>query len=314
MPPFKRLLLTLTLSVLLLAAFTYFWFAPLELQENYEKLSMRLHGVSSITSNGLHAAVRDHCRPNEACVCVALIHGMSDSSVRWRKMLNWSEKAWESVGLKDTRLKIYAWDLPGTNSSEPPTDVTGYRVRAQAEAVRKAMEPICPRWTVVGNSLGGWISAWLALEWPIGVEKLLLVDTAGMKMDYSDPTAAFFLDPKADEMMDFTRKLFYTPPYVPDRVPPMLVARMKRRHTVEIVKAQVADDFLEGHAASIHRPTMVLWGEADRVIPMDKGKGLTAMIPGAQWRQIAKCGHLPESECPRDLAQAIADMVKLGRF
>lgn len=45
--------------------------------------------------------------------------------------------------------------------------------RAQARSARVLLEPLCPRWTVVGASLES--ALWLALDWPEGVEKLVLL-------------------------------------------------------------------------------------------------------------------------------------------
>ena len=49
-----------------------------------------------------------------------------------------------------------------------------------AETIGTAVESRCPRWTVAGNSLGGWISAWIALQRPALVERLVLIDAAGL--------------------------------------------------------------------------------------------------------------------------------------
>jgi pimeloyl-ACP methyl ester carboxylesterase len=146
------------------------------------------------------------------------------------------------------------------------------------------------------------------------VDKLILLDAAGMKIGIDDPTAALFLDPTPEKMRDFTAKLFYKPPSIPDWVYPRISDRLRKRHVVEIIEAQQAEDFIEPVASSIHRPTMVLWGEADRMLPVEMGKTLAQLIPGAIFRELPKCGHLPQSECPREVTRAIVDMVKLGRF
>jgi pimeloyl-ACP methyl ester carboxylesterase len=147
-----KILLAATGAVLL-ASWGAFFTAPLDLKDGLELLQMRLHGVRDVRSGGLHALFKDDCRPGLPCACVALIHGLGDSSIRWHKTLLTTDEQWREAGLKDTALKLYAFDLPGVGSSDAPAQFADYRVRTIARTLRGAMEPLCPSWIVVGNSL-----------------------------------------------------------------------------------------------------------------------------------------------------------------
>ena len=46
----------------------------------------------------------------------------------------------------------------------------------------------------------------------------------------------------------------------------------------------------------IRVPTLVLWGEADRITPMPQGKEIAGLIPGSVWVGLAGVGHIPAIE------------------
>jgi pimeloyl-ACP methyl ester carboxylesterase len=64
----------------------------------------------------------------------------------------------------------------------------------------------------------------------------------------------------------------------------------------------------------VHIPTLVLWGEADRVVTPDYGRELAAAIPGAHFDTIAGAGHFPHLEQPDAFARHIADFLQEGRL
>jgi pimeloyl-ACP methyl ester carboxylesterase len=53
--------------------------------------------------------------------------------------------------------------------------------------------------------------------------------------------------------------------------------------------------------------TLVVWGEADRICDPDYGRAYAAAIPGAQFRLLARTGHLPQLETPDQLLDAVRD-------
>jgi pimeloyl-ACP methyl ester carboxylesterase len=69
----------------------------------------------------------------------------------------------------------------------------------------------------------------------------------------------------------------------------------------------MADPSLLGRLPSVTVPTLVVWGEADRMIPPEHGQAYAAAIPGAQFLLIREAGHLPQLETPDQLALAARD-------
>ena len=53
-------------------------------------------------------------------------------------------------------------------------------------------------------------------------------------------------------------------------------------------------------------PTLVLWGESDRIVTPEYGRAYAGLIPGARFEAIANAGHHPELEQPRAFVDAVA--------
>lgn len=81
------------------------------------------------------------------------------------------------------------------------------------------------------------------------------------------------------------------------------IAQAQVGHTDEVVRL----------LGSITTPTMVLWGEADRWLPVDRAHRLTAMIPGAELRTVPDAGHLVIEEAPDALCDTIEEFVARRR-
>lgn len=267
------------------------------------KLALRRGGVVRVRHGALAAWERDRCAPGGSCRCVALIHGMGDSGLTWDKVM---------LGLgappPPQGTRVVALELPGTEGSRRPEGVEAYRVPAQAKAVREALEPLCPKWTVAGNSLGGWISAELALQWPEGVERLVLVNSVGLY----DPsgllyeTGRILSDPTAQTLKDFvTRAKAHPPEKVPSRAWQEIVDSMRSRPIKETFDAFRMEDVLDARARLIRAPTAILWGDADRVVPSDMPVRMAKLIPKSTLEHIPDCGHLPQQECPAPVTKAL---------
>ena len=72
------------------------------------------------------------------------------------------------------------------------------------------------------------------------------------------------------------------------------------------------DPSLAGRLAGITVPTLVVWGEADRICDPDYGRAYAAAIPGARFRLLTGAGHLPQIETPGPLLDAIWDFATLA--
>ena len=72
----------------------------------------------------------------------------------------------------------------------------------------------------------------------------------------------------------------------------------------------MADSGLLDRLPEITVPVLVVWGEADRMIPVEHGRAYAKAIPGARFLLIAEAGHLPQLETPDRLLAAVRDFAE----
>jgi pimeloyl-ACP methyl ester carboxylesterase len=164
---------------------------------------------------------------------------------------------------------------------------------------------------VIGNSIGGWVAAELALAEsaapgsPVG--SVVLVDAAGLHIDGA-PVPDFF-----SLTLDQVAELSYYNPDAfridPAALPPERAAAMTANSgaLLEYAGTAMADPGLLGRLPAITLPVLVVWGAADRMIPVEHGKAYADGIPGARLRMISKAGHLPQLETAEELLAAVRE-------
>ncbi len=64
-------------------------------------------------------------------------------------------------------------------------------------------------------------------------------------------------------------------------------------------------DDIEGRYSEVRCPTQILWGEEDRWLPLEQGRRLSTLIPGARFRPVSGSGHLMQEDAPEAVLAAI---------
>lgn len=288
-------------------------FFPLEWVELSGNFDLWRGGVSEVQLEGLHGFWKETCDPkNTNCSCVALVHGLGDNALTWKKVLLWPNEYWKEMGLRQG-IRLFAVDLPGSGRTPSPKNLSDYQVRNQARILKAALLSRCQQWVVVGNSLGGWISIWLALDWPQGVSKLVLIGSAGLKTGQSG-SAEMLTRPTIESMKEFQRKAYFRPRPIPDSVWVEIVKRAEQSNARLVREAQKDEDFVDLLLGTLRMPTLLLWGKEDQIVPISVGRAMRDRIPGVMWREIPECGHLPQKECPIPVIKSILDLVNYGAY
>jgi pimeloyl-ACP methyl ester carboxylesterase len=161
--------------------------------------------------------------------------------------------------------------------------------------------------TVIGNSIGGWIAAEMALTRSARITSVVLVDAVGIEVP-GHPVADFFsltLDQVAD--------LSYHDPD-PFRIDPGAMSTEQQavmagnREALAVYSGTaMTDPSLSARLGQISVPTLVLWGDSDQIADPDYGRAYAAAIPGAQFQLLPATGHVPQIETPAQLLSAIWD-------
>jgi pimeloyl-ACP methyl ester carboxylesterase len=163
---------------------------------------------------------------------------------------------------------------------------------------------------VIGNSIGGWIAAEVALNESAApdrrVTSVVLVDAAGLQIDTA-PIPDFF-SLTLDQVFDlsyFDPDAFRINPatLTPERV----AAAAANRSALQVYGSEMADPTLLGRLPGVRIPVLAVWGAADRMVPPEHGQAYAQAIPGGQFRLITNAGHLPQLETPAELLAIVRE-------
>ncbi len=161
---------------------------------------------------------------------------------------------------------------------------------------------------LVGESMGGCIAAWFAIEQAPRVRRLVLQSPFGLRVPEHPSTDLFSIpDEDVPGYLVADMSLFAGAPMPP---PPEFLAERYREATsfARVAWKSPYDRKLPRWLHRISAPTLLLWGEADRLHPVGQSAAWAELIPNAEVRTFPEVGHLPTVETP-DAVTAVADFV-----
>jgi pimeloyl-ACP methyl ester carboxylesterase len=186
---------------------------------------------------------------------------------------------------------------PGFNGTPRPNNVAD--VRALADLYVALLEQRDLRdVTVVGNSIGGWVAAEIALLASPRVSSVVIINAVGIAVP--DHPVADFFSLSLDELTDLSyhdpSRFRLDPASFSDAQKAIMGAN---RQAIAVYGGQnMTDPTLAGRLAEVSVPALVLWGQSDRVVDPDYGQAYAAAIPGARYQPLHQTGHLPQLETP----------------
>jgi pimeloyl-ACP methyl ester carboxylesterase len=225
---------------------------------------------------------------------------------------------------------VIAIDLPGFGESDRPAPgVYRYDATAFSETVIGVLDALAiERATLVGHSMGGGVALHTAARRPERVDRLVLVDALVYPFPVPVEGRAVLI-PYLGEvlfrrlttrglMRHFLRQHVYADPTrVAEDWVDYLWERVNRpggfAAAAAALRACARSDAVERSVRAVRAPTLVVWGEADRLFPPAAARRLADDIPGAELRLLPRCGHAPAEERPDDLTEAWSAFLGLGR-
>jgi pimeloyl-ACP methyl ester carboxylesterase len=151
---------------------------------------------------------------------------------------------------------------------------------------------------LIGNSLGGWIAAELAVRDQHRLRTLTLVSPGGIHVQ-GVSTGDIFLWSQPE----LIRNLYYDAKLA-ESVLSLPVSEKEQdtflRNRLTVAKLAWQPRLYNPHLAKwlhrVTRPTLIVWGDSDKVIPPAYGSAFRDLIPGSRLEIFPRCGHLPHVE------------------
>lgn len=241
---------------------------------------------------------------------ILLIHGFGDSSMTWVQF---------SRSLRHEGFRVIAPDLLGFGESARPADAN-YSFAAQAKRMFALMQQLgVEKFHVAGNSMGGGIAAEMAATQSQKILSLTLIDAAGVHYKPADLDRAMLegrnmLVLKNRQDFDALLNLvFVNKPPVPEPVTGYLAERAIKDWPLHerIAREALLDDmnFLLLKMDAITAPTLILWGEKDRLLSVENTQVFKKFIRGSQVVIMPNVGHAPQVEMPYESSAEVVKFV-----
>jgi pimeloyl-ACP methyl ester carboxylesterase len=239
---------------------------------------------------------------------VILLHGLGGSTQVWQF----------NISALAEKYHVVVPDQIGFGKSDKP--LVNYRIRTYVDFLDQFCKQLkIEHATLVGNSMGGWIAAMFTAAFPDRVDKLVLVDAAGYAppKDF-DIRALFALNPTTRAGMKLlASKVFYNKALQTDAaIDQAIAARMAAGdgYTINSISESImrGEDFLDDVVKTIKRPTLIVWGRQDGLVPLTDGERFNKDIAGSKMIVIEECAHVPNAEKPGEFNAALLKFLAEG--
>jgi pimeloyl-ACP methyl ester carboxylesterase len=249
---------------------------------------------------------------------VIFVHGLGGSVENWVKNINPLARS----------HRVYAIDLKGFGRPDKTP-----LLRDLNELVRFIGDFMAimhvDKASLVGNSLGGGLVLQFAVNFPQKVAKLVLVDNAGMgsavivdfKVVSLPVIGELLVRGSKKATADLWRKIVFDPALVTDELvvqtltlatlpgaKKALLATLRAGIGFRGQRAKLTRPLLES-AARLSLPTLVVWGQQDRIIPVAHAQIAARTIPGARLQIFDRCGHMPMLEYPDEFNKLVLEFL-----
>ena len=169
---------------------------------------------------------------------------------------------------------------------------------------------------VIGHSYGGMLAAELAAYRKGLVSRMTLVAPLGLWMDEaatldfftltpSEEAKAFWFDPESE-----TATTAFAMPDSPEEKKEAMIERAKTLSSIGKFIWPIPDRGLPKRAHRIEAPTLLVWGDSDKIVPPPYGNAFQDLIVGSELKVIEDCGHLPQYERLETFVSAVSAFMR----
>ncbi len=257
---------------------------------------------------GMNVHYRDQGNPSDS-VPLVLIHGTSSSLHTFEGVVKNIHK----------NRRVITLDMPAFGLTGPnPTNTYSFKYYSQFldSFLTKLQIPLCD---IGGNSLGGGIAWQFTTCFPDKVRKLILINSTGYPVMNAKGSIGFkiastpvinnvmlFITPKA--LVKASLKGIYQDPNIINqeqinRFHDMAIAQGNRKALLAIFKNGLEQE--PAKIKTIQKPTLIIWGEKDGLIPVQNAYLFNQDIKGSQLAILPNIGHVPMEEAAAKTAALI---------
>jgi pimeloyl-ACP methyl ester carboxylesterase len=275
-----------------------FYFQPLWVNDQIIRMHLRRQKVQSeyIEVDGYKIHYFEALPPARKRVLgdgapLVLIHGLGSRGEDWSGMI---------PGLAAAGFHVYVPDLLGYGrSSKPDVD---YSISTEEKMVTDFMKAVHLDHADVGGwSMGGWVALKLTLDHPALVNRLMVFDSAGI---YFPPTfdSSLFTPTDSIGLARLAAMLTPHPKPLPGFASQAAIRRLQANAWVidrSVISMEAGKDLLDFRLHNIRKPTLIVWGTEDQLIPPSVGEEMHRKIENSSLLLVEGCGHLAPGECTK---------------
>lgn len=279
------------------------------LYANVTDLEASLYGFeqSAVNIGDMELALYRNNNPGKPVI--VMLHGYSADKDVWPRFAKHF--------VDDYQVIIPDMAGHGDTGFDPRWD---YRMPAQAKRLAILLDNMnINKAHIIGNSMGGFLTATFAIIYPQRTLSATMIDPAGvMSPEPSDMINMLnkghnpFLIHNRAEFDRFYAMTMAQPPFLPDMVLEAIADKyIERRAELEKIFADFhASDYLEEHLADLKVPAMLWWGDKDRLLHVSSVAVWKAGVPQLKTHIFNGIGHMPMVEVAPEAANRYRDFLQ----
>lgn len=225
---------------------------------------------------------------------LVFLHGWGVDSKLWFKI---------APELINKNYNLYFLDLPGFGQSQDPNTI--YAVDDYKKIVYEFIKKLdIKKINLIGHSFGGRVALKIASENPDFLEKIVLVDAAGIvhnsrKKKILAIISKFIKPIFMPSFMQPLRKKFYV----------LIGSEYLENIKLSKIFSKVVMEDLSPFFSKIKKPVLIIWGENDKVTPLDDGKLMDKIIPKSKLVVLKNAGHFCFLDKPEEFVKVLTEYI-----
>jgi pimeloyl-ACP methyl ester carboxylesterase len=200
------------------------------------------------------------------------------------------------------QYRVIVFEVPGFGQS--PANERSQSMPELARTMAQAVTNLgLERCNLMGNSFGGTLALWLAVQQPERLQALVLVAPAAMR-------PAGELLPQGLSPEERLARLYAHPERQAPTPPPDPAVLAKQQALARRLMGPARDEALESRMAGLHVPVLVLFGTLDRMIPPEMGRLYCDKLPNCHLVLVYDAGHAVDADRPEAFVSVVSDFLQ----